>query len=177
VARLADHQRVIDGGAMIKVLDGPYIEPRNPNEVRLHGDESAMAEDLPQDFIEYRFLFRGTAQMCNLRGPPFCFPWNRIRAIGKFCETEMEARPDGRIGKRTGKKSANKMGRNPLKSHEIAKSYISCLSDFNSLRGTGRNEIVSQAKLSSSQAKFSLPLVKHFGRSLFRSERISRRSE
>jgi hypothetical protein len=66
---------------------------------------SAMAEDLPHDFIEYRFLFRGTAQMCKLRGSPFCFPWNRIRAISEFCETETEARPGGRIGKRTGKKN------------------------------------------------------------------------
>jgi hypothetical protein len=55
------------------------------------------------------------------------------------------------------------MGRNPLKSHEIANSDISRPNDFNDLRSAKRNQIVSQAKFPNSQAKFSASQAKHFG--------------
>jgi hypothetical protein len=61
------------------------------------------------------------------------------------------------------KESAKKMGRNPLKSHETAKSHISRPNDFNSLRAARRNKIISQAKFISSQAKYIASQAKHFG--------------
>jgi hypothetical protein len=54
---------------------------------------------------------------------PFRFPWNRISAIRLILRNEIEARPDGRIEKRTAAKEArNKLRRKTLKSHETAKS-------------------------------------------------------
>jgi hypothetical protein len=43
-----------------------------------------------------------------------------------------------------------------LKSRDTAKSLFSLVNDFNSLRGSWRNDFISQAKFSSSQAKHSL---------------------
>jgi hypothetical protein len=54
------------------------------------------------------------------------------------------------------KRLRRKTGRNPLKSHQSAKSEISRPNDFNNLRAPRRNKNVSQAKFSSSQAKFWL---------------------
>jgi hypothetical protein len=76
-------------------------------------------------------------------------------------ELNLAVQTRGRIGKSERKKCETKTGRKPLKSHETAKSDISCHNDFNSLRGGLRNKIVSQAKFSLRLRNISTLFVSH----------------
>ena len=128
-------------------------EPRHVRpslDARFRGRDTDVSELSPhfQRLTRLDDRFGETGHMIELGDSPFSFLMNRICAIGGFWKQKVSVSARRVDRKTKGKKVRNKTGRNPLKSHETAKSDISHPNDFNGFRGVLRNQNASQAKFS-----------------------------